>query len=621
MSESTRCSSCGADLAGASLQGLCLACLLKLGLSDVQVRSAAAEQPDAPAQPATIPSGAGRRGVLWLVFAVAGVTVLFAALAVLVFSRRQLPLPERVIRFEVYPAKQAVDSAISPDGRYLVFSAVNEEGKTSLWIHSFDAFGQQQMQGTEGAVSPFWAPDSRSIGFFAEGKLKRIDLSSPGPQTLCDAPAGHGGAWSHSGTIIFSAHRNGMLYRVSAEGGFPQPVVSQDSRRPLAVESSYFLPDGKHFLYSASSPDAQNDGVFVGSVDSREVRRLGAGRSGAYANRSLLFLQADVLMKQPFDPIRMEFAGEARRIRFAEHVHSFSVSQSGTLVYQDARQIDTPLVFVDRMGRIVQNVDDDARGSTGFSLSPDGKTIALSKAGDIWLLDLSRGLTSRLTFAKADDAFPVWSPDAKNIVFHSNRGGARGLYQKTINGDMEQLILNTQNTRVASIDDWSPDGRFITYSAGDENGKSKLWAVQLFGDRKPFPVPSTFDMRQGRFSPDGRWLAYVSDQSGSDEVYVQAFPGGEGKWQVSAHGGVNPLWRRDGRELNYMSPDNKLMAVPVATSGSALQLGTPVVLLNTGRRGTYNIAIAPDGRFLMPLQEEGEPMVPMKVVVNWAREE
>jgi Tol biopolymer transport system component len=590
---------------------------LKLGLSDVQVRSAAAEQPDAPAQPATIPSGAGRRGVLWLVFAVAGVTVLFAALAVLVFSRRQLPLPERVIRFEVYPAKQAVDSAISPDGRYLVFSAVNDAGKTSLWIHSFDAFGQQEMQGTEGAASPFWAPDSRSVGFFAEGKLKRMDISSSAPRTLCDAPAGHGGAWSHSGTIIFAANRNGMLSRVSAEGGLPKPV---DGPRPISVESSYFLPDGTHFLYSAASPNSQLDGVFAGSVDSKEVRRLGAGKSGAYANRSLLFLQADVLMEQPFDPIRMEFAGEARRIRFAEHVRSFSISQSGTLVYQEAKQTDTPLVFLDRQGRMIQNID-EARGSSGFSLSPDGKTIALSKAGDIWLLDLSRGLTSRLTFAQAGDAFPVWSPGAKMIVFHSTRGGARGLYQKVINGDMEQLILNTQNTRVASIDDWSPDGRFITYSAGDENGKSKLWAVQLFGDRKPFNVPSSFDMRQGRFSPDGRWLAYVSDESGSDEVYVQAFPGGEGKWQVSTHGGVNPLWRRDGRELNYISPDNKLMAVPVATSGSSLQLGTPVILLNTGRRGTYNVAIAPDGRFLMPWREEGEPIVPMKVVVNWAGEE
>jgi Tol biopolymer transport system component len=389
-----------------------------------------------------------------------------------------------------------------------------------------------------------------------------------------------------------------------------------DLARPPKIGRPYFLPDGKHFLYSAASPNPETDGIFLGTLDSKDVRHLTNGRFAAYVDGTLLSIRDNSLIAEPFDPGSMKSTGDSHRIPFADRVANFSVSNSGMLVYLNRESEDTPLVLIDRLGKRLQPID-DAKGATQFSLSPDAKSLAVSMRGDIWFADLSRGVMSRLTFNPAIERSPVWAPDLSRIAFYSGRSDASGIYEKPINSEMEQMLLNTQGTHVESIDDWSFDGRWISYTALDERGKSNLLVLPMTGDRKPAPIPSSFNLRQGRFSPDGRWLAYVSDESGKDEIYVQAFPSPEGKSQVSAHGGTNPRWRRDGRELFYASLDNKLMSVPVFVNVRQMpQLGVPSVLLNS-IPSAYDVT--PDGqRFVVAQQQEARPSTPLNVVINWS---
>jgi hypothetical protein len=383
--------------------------------------------------------------------------------------------------------------------------------------------------------------------------------------------------------------------------------------------SPHFLPDGRHFLYSAESYNPQNGGVFVGSLDSREIRHLVAGTRPAFAENTMLFVQNNVLMAQGFDPNRLEFSGEAWRIPFADSVQAFSVSNKGILAYQSGDHPEPPVALMDRSGKQLQTVD-ESRGTRQFIMSPDAKVLALSRSGDIWLSDLSRGVSSRFTFDPAAETFPVWSPDATRIAFLSNRNGADGIYYKALSGEMEELLLRIGDGHVESIDDWSPDARFIMYTERDQQGKSNLWALPTSNDRKPifYLIQAPFNTRQGRFSPDGRWLAYVSDESGKNEIYVEAFPGHENKSKVSTNGGANPRWRRDGREIFYVSPQRQLMSVAVS-AGQPLRLGVPVVLLGGVFRDKYDVTS--DGqRFVVLSNLEKGPSAPINIVVNWANE-
>jgi Tol biopolymer transport system component len=370
-------------------------------------------------------------------------------------------------------------------------------------------------------------------------------------------------------------------------------------------------------IYTAISHNGENDGVFVLSLDSGESRQLmNASSAASYAEGSLWMIRNGRLLAFPFDLRSLATSGDPKALRFAERVDRFSVSSNGILAYRN-RDESPPaaLAWLDRRGEHQQVIADSA-GVTQFSVAPDGRMIASSRSGDIWVSELSRGVTSRFTFDPGEETFPIWSPDGLQIAFLSNQKGRRGLYRKASHsaGDAELLL---ENPLLRSVNAWSPDGRFIAYTAVDAKRMSTIWLLPVDGDRKPFMIPSNFNLREPTFSPDGRWLAYVSDESGDDEVYIASFPPGEFKRQASVNGGARPKWRSDARELYYVSNDGALMAAPLRLAAPSDVIGVPVILF-FAPRGGYEVAA--DGRFLMSMRQVDESTSPIDVVVNWAEE-
>jgi Tol biopolymer transport system component len=565
-----------------------------------------------------------------------------AAIPFVVAYFHRTPTEVRAVRFTVHPPeKTTFDSpnlTISPDGRHLAFQATDASGKRLLWVRPLDSVSARQLPGSDEGTYPFWSPDSRFVGFFAEGKLKKIELSGGSPQTLCDVPMGWGGTWNRDGVILFTANFYGTLYRVSAAGGEPSAVTTLDSsRQENAHLMPQFLPDGRHFLYLARSAQKQHTAIYVGSLDSKDTQRLvGTEFNAAYAPpRYLIFVREGMLMAQPFDAKALQLGGEPFPV--TQHVTQdgsyapFSASENGVLVYWGGVQIkNTQLVWLDRGGKQLGSI-----GPPGYylmpRLSPDETRVAVQHLdpqtgrGDIWLLDLSRGGTSsRFTFDPSDDAQPIWSPDGSRIVFRSQREGFYTFYQKSSSGvGKEEVLLKLKD--FIRPEDWSPDGRFIVYAtmaADNPKTLTDLWLLPLFGEHKPIPyVQSEFWQHEARFSPDGRWIAYRSDESGKMEIYVESFPTSSGKVKVSSEGGVNPSWRRDGKELFYLALDQKLMAVEVKP-GSTFQPGVPRALFQTRVSGevgsSKHYTVTKDGqRFLVNMPVEGASSNPITVVLNW----
>jgi len=524
---------------------------------------------------AALPLTAGRtknrERLAWILVGVC-LLGLLASLPFTVSYLSRAPVDERVFKLSVLPPEKANMTgivpamALSPDGRRLAFFA-SSEGQSLLWVRSLDSLSIQALAGTEGAVGaspPFWSPDSRFLGFFAGGKLKKIDASGGPPQTVCKAAAeSRGGTWNRYGVIVFSLDPFGPLYRVSAAGGEPIPVTALDqSRLETSHRWPYFLPDGRHFLYFVRSSQAESGGIFVGSLDGKETKRLLATTlNAAYAPPGfLLFLRNETLMAQPFDSKELQLTGEpfpvAERVAFNPGLGrgAFSVSENGMLAYRSGSgQINQPLWF-DRGGKQIGSL-----GAAGLYLtlwlSPDETRAAVDRSdpqtgtNDIWLFDLLRGIPSRFTTDPANDSNPLWSPDGSRIVFTSNREGVRSLYQKIASGaGNEEVLLKSSEEKVP--DDWSLDGLFIVYQTLNSKTKWDLWVLPMSGERQPFPFLQTdFNEQEAQFSPDGKWMAYTSDESGAPEVYVQTFPASGGRWRVSTGGGSQPKWRRDGREL------------------------------------------------------------------------
>ena len=574
----------------------------------------------------------------WLPWLVAAVAVLVAALALFVpFRRAPVEKPAAAMRFLVPPPEKAAFAGppmISPDGRLVVATVRDDSGRQSLWVRPLDSLDAKPLAGTENGVQPFWSPDSRSVGFYAGGKLKKIDVSGGPAQTLCDARLTAGGAWSRDGVIVFGRNAAEGLYRIPITGGSPAPVTVLDKSRNETFHSwPYFLPDGRHFLYVARSAQREKSGIYVGSLDSKETRLLLNIESGAaYAPPGyLLFVRERTLMVQPFDAERLQLTGEA--VPIAEQVGlnvgnaraQFSVSETGVLVYRNfVSGGNTQLVWFDRAGKQLGTVWDVASIS-GVRLSPDGKRVALQRfdtekgTNDIWLVDIARGIPSRLTFDPASDVNPVWSPDGSRILFSSQREGVSNLYQKLSSGaGQDESLLKSDDTKLPN--DWSSDGRYILYQALGQ-GDFDLWVLPLFEERQPVPYLQTdFLERGGRFSPDGRWVAYISNASGKPEVYVRNFPDQGGQWQISNGGGEGPRWRRDGRELFYIAADSKLMATEVNGSSGTFEFGIPKPLfelrVNVAVASPYDVA-ADGQRFLVAslIEQDGTP--PATVVLNW----
>jgi eukaryotic-like serine/threonine-protein kinase len=578
----------------------------------------------------------------WLIAAVFVLATI--GLAVLYF-RGTSPIEKRLSRFyELPPANMTfgfqATQFISPDGQKLLFRAVTTEGKGQLWVRALDSPTAQPIVGTEDASQAFWSPDSRFIGFFAEGKLRALEVSAGTAQTLAEAPSPLGGTWNRDGIIIFRASPGGGLSRVSATGGPATPVTTLDeSRNETGHSWPDFLPDGRHFLYMAGTAGAQPEGeVYVGSLDPSESRKLllHSAAGAKYAPPGyLLFLSQGALMAQRFDVQKLQLSGEPSRI--AEAVANnpaskqpfFSVSDNGLIVYKTELLADSRLTWCDRSGKQLGMVG-TAGISTAFTLSPDEKRAALSRADrsgfgggvDIWFIDVSGGGSSRFTFDPVNEVNAVWAPDGSRIVFSSNKLGPYDLYWKLSSGaGNEELLYKSPYVKFAT--DWSSDGRFIVYQEATPQNRGDLWALPLFGDQKPIPlVQSESNESQGSLSPDGHWIAYTSNEKGGSQVYIQSFPQATGKWMISTNSGSLPRWRQDGKELFYLESDTKLMAVDVKTNGNNFEASSPKWLFDVHVPATLTggpaYAVTQNGqRFLINEIVKGSLPPRLMVIENW----
>jgi Tol biopolymer transport system component len=574
--------------------------------------------------------GFGRERLIWL-----AATVLFALTALVTawayFSRQ--PAERAALRFTIALPEKITDygrAAISPDGHNLVFQTVIE-GKIQLWLRPLGDFTARPIPGTEGGSGYFWSPDSRSIGFSADGKLKKIDLASGTLQTLCNLPSGHrGGAWGRAGVILIAAPD--AIYRVPATGGEPVPVIGGEPASEISTSTirPCFLPDGRHFLYYAG-PSKQEAGIYLSSIDGKEVRRLLAAESdGVYAGDEtrgwLLFQREGALSAQPFDAGRLTLNGEPFRVADQVDSGSFSVSDTGAIVYQSIRSDEiTQLGWVDRTGKMLESAGAEGAYQNHPRLSPDGKRVvvarmeARTRRTDIYVIDLARGTDSRLTFDPADDTLPSWSHDGNRIVWASNRTGTFQLYQKLASGvGQDELLLQSDAPLLPG--GWSSDGKFLLYWRTDPKTSDDVWVFPKEGDRQPFPfLQSPSRDIEAQFSPDRRWIAYRSNESGRSEVYVQTFPASGSRWQVSTNGGHHPQWRADGKELFYCSTDGKLMAVDVRPGG-VFEAGLPKTLFDLAAAKVYfaDYAASVNGqRFLFVRTLRKTALAPFSVVVNW----
>ena len=597
-----------------------------------------------PAAPGAPPARLSRPRLLTVTTLILAALGLGAATGFLLFRPRQ---PARTMRTVINPPPKnsinlmgdfAGPPVLSPDGTSLAFAASDPTGKTMLWVRPMDSPDARMLPDTEGAIFPFWSPDGTSLGFFANNKLKIIDLNSSSAQVIADAPFGRGGAWSQDGVILFSPNTQASLMRVSASGGTPVPATKIDPALHTSHRWPFFLPDGKHLLYLAIHHDpskAANNTLYYASLDGRENRALFRSESNAiYAKGYLLFARGEQLMAQSFDPASGSLSGPPRVIAkaVANDVSTWhmdaSASDNGLLVLGSGGSADWQLVWLDRTGKQIGTVADMFPNLSLARLSPQGDRVALQMdngQADIWVLDLARGVRTRFTFGPVANQSPVWSPDGKWIAYASGRNGHSEIYRKHSDGSgaEEQLITDDH---VLDTDDWSRDGKYLIYSKGMSGSNSEIWALPLESDRKPFMVTphgatSSYSSNAG-LSPDGRWIAYPSDESGTSEVYVSAFTGGQGKWQISSNGGTQAHWSSDGKQLYFMDITFNLYSVSVKEVGNALQFGVPQRLIATSSYSAPQVFydVSPDGKKILVDRVSQQVGQEITVVTNFTSE-
>jgi Tol biopolymer transport system component len=607
-----------------------------------------AEAEPASGKQAALPAAQAGRGSRreWLAWALAGVALAAAAgLQIFHVANRE---PQRVLRAQIiapeklrfnFVGDNSGPLVISPDGTHVVFSAITE-GKTQLYVRPMDSLIPQPLPGTEDGNFPFWSPDSRSVAFFANGKLRRMDISGGPAVNLCDAPIGRGGSWGKSGVILFAPNFGSALFQVPESGGTPVAVTKLDAKY-TTHRWPWFLPDGRHFLYLAANhnaPESPDTGVFLGSLDGKESRLVVLARSNAlYVSGLLLFVRDNALMAQAFDASSGQLQGEPAVLTDSVQVDSsvwrgtFTASQNGTLIYAPSvGSLGTALSWLDRGGKPV--------GTTGapdsynqVQISPDGKKLALSigaNLGAIWTYDLARNIRTRLTFENENLDALAWSPDGSQIAYTSLGNAVRdrtALRIKAASGAGEaRQVLETDDPNIA-LSDWSPDGRYLLYHTGTPAMGTGIdvWVLPLFGDHKPVPYATgPGDQAYAQFSPDGRWVAYASREANVWSVFVAPFPWTGAKWQVASNDVCFPRWRRDGKELYFLSVGSgQLMAAEVNGRGAGFEVGQvrPLFTVNNIAANIESTQYAASGdgqRFVFITTGEGGSQ-PLVLVQNW----
>jgi eukaryotic-like serine/threonine-protein kinase len=610
------------------------------------------DAPSSGSQPvvASPPSEHPKKKWLW---PAVGVGVAIAGVALGLWAPWKKSAPLQSVTFEVGPAgkMRLIERAamtVSPDGRWLVFPALGEDGAPRYYLRSLDGVEVRALPGTEVDQTPpaAWSYDSRWVIFAGSrgpGKLKKVDIQGGAPQELADFYGALGGAdWDSDGVIIVGGGRPPIIRRVAASGG---PVTPLTTPGPVQEADRWpqFLPDGKHFLYAKSSPDAAKQGVYIGSIDvppeqQSKQRLLDIDGQAYYApspgggSGYLIFVRGTTLLAQPFDPSKRTLSGEPVAVAagvdyFPGSRHGlFTVSNTGTLVYRRGSGTQTVPTWFDQQGNASGTFGDP--GEYAFpAISPDGTRVAVAKgqagARNIWILDVARGASTRFTFDSADDSNPVWSPDGKYIVFSSNRTGQVDLYIKAAdNSGEEKLLLKTEEPKTPA--QWSKDGRFLLFTTSSGN----ILALPFPGEAKPIPLWQAQSREQAsqtpRVSPDGRWLAYQSVKSGRPEIYVRPFApnataGAGAEYLVSKGGGARPIWRPDGKGMFYLIPGSFTAAEVDVNTVGGFQIGTPPRIFSAASTAQgQGWDLSPDGkRFLFAAPSGSGAVIPFTVVVNW----
>jgi eukaryotic-like serine/threonine-protein kinase len=570
----------------------------------------------------------GNARVAWIVAAVL-IVGLLTAVGLLYFNRPETNT--RAARLSLTPPPelafndaQSDVAVVSPDGQKIAFSATSADGRNMLYVRALDSSETKLLPGSENVMEPFWSPDSRSIAFGSNGKLKRSDLAAGGnAQVLCDAARLVGGTWNRDGIIVFAPDYRAALAQVSAQGGEPKPVVMKfDEKAEESHRYPDFLPDGRHFLFRR-----EQKGIWAGSLDSAETKQvLGEVTPFVYAQPGwLIFVRNDALVTQPFDAARIALSGEPIPIITGQRNSGtlrFSVSDNGVLIWQGQWERDYQLVWFDRDGKQVGTVDAPMKVNIGEDphISPDGKRLVVKRNQNLWVIDLEKGTALRITSTFSQ--IPVWSPDGSRIAYSE---GTNGLTVKPANGsgDAEGLLLGA-NFPAA----WSPDGRSIIFLRRGVKTRMDIYGLPLFGDRKEYLIlNSPFNEQTPELSPDGRWLAYTSDETGNYEIYVQSFSAdgklGADKQRVSTNGGTYPVWRRDGIELFFVAADGQMMSSAVKTDGTEFQFAAPKSLFKTRMlawiTNFHEYDVSPDGqRFLIGTLIGETKAAPPTVILNWS---
>ena len=587
-----------------------------------------------PAEHSKLPSR------LWAVIATLAVFSL-AALA-WIYLREPADTPLRYVAI-LPPAKTSFDFAtnlgpvaLSPDGKRMVFAATGEDGKSQLWLRALDTANAQPLQNTEGGTFPFWSSDSRSVGFFADGKLKKLDTRGGPAIPLADAiGTGAGGSWSPKGFIVFAPTIFAPLLKIPSDGGSASPAVGMDVAMGTAHGFPWFLPDGEHFLF-VSWGGAGRMQLRVGALSSTTSNVVGEADSNAvYSQGQLLFLRENSLMTQPFDLKSLLTTGEA--VPVAEHVErylslvqvgAFSASSTGLLTYHTGADAAVrQLTWFDRMGKPVGTIG-EPRAFFDIQFSPDGKTLAASAPDavgnyDLWMYDAVRGLPTRFTFDPGGEYWAVFSPDRRSVIFNSTRKGHYDLYRKPANGaGAEELIYADDTDKVPTS--WSHNGKFLLYFTGGGR-RFEMFVLPLEPERlgdplKPVPFHQTpFNEKDAQFSPvDDRWVMYNSDESGRDEIYVSPFLHRTEKHQISANGGILGRWRKDGKEIFYEAPNGQLMAAEIRISGETVEVGSIRPLpIRLNYFGGYAYDVSADGQRVLAAMPVSRAAQPITLVENW----